>query len=495
MQSQIWRSIGRWLLALVVCVTSLAPAVLVLELSPELDRQLIRSIDAPGFHPPMDVALFLVGLLTVFAVLCLWIFPSALAVGFALRAPLNSRFRWGLTMCVMLTCGYVWLVNSPGAAVASKAVAATVSILVLSSLILSQRRESKPNVQFLAVALGAIMLTLPAWISWFAAEPEAPEAQKLWSVALQENAWQGMNTGSAYNSRRQVVFVGSRLLVSFDAGSAPYKGTQPMSNYRLLSLDVQTGATLNSQAFTGKWGYMPLLYSTNDGRAILQGVSLKSLNSDLTDAGSSFTPDRGRVGQMSADGSTMVWETSPGSTLLDAQTLKPLPQRLDESVPTSVGKHAVLTDNIYWYGRYPKDHAFVTLADETGEHLIFHGQCGGRPEFLTDEKILLAGCRKIRIIDTHGKLLHENETRGGDPSFAGVSQDGKRFAIEFSDTRGDPPIPLYDHFVIYDTETARAIATFRIADLPAYNSWSAISPDGKLFAAGNPNNLSLYRLP
>jgi hypothetical protein len=65
----------------------------------------------------------------------------------------------------------------------------------------------------------------------------------------------------------------------------------------------------------------------------------------------------------------------------------------------------------------------------------------------------------------------------------------------FSEVRGDPPSPLYDHFVIYDTETALPVAIVRISDLPEYNSWAALSPDGRLFAAGSPNDLSLHRIP
>jgi hypothetical protein len=42
---------------------------------------------------------------------------------------------------------------------------------------------------------------------------------------------------------------------------------------------------------------------------------------------------------------------------------------------------------------------------------------------------------------------------------------------------------VYDHFVIYDTETAKAIAITRIVDLPEYYLWAALSFDGNLFAA------------
>jgi hypothetical protein len=495
MSSVVWIRLGRWLLALVACILSFLPAVIFLELSPVLDKKLIRSAEALGFHLPVEIFLSLVGLLTIFVALSLWILPSALAIGFALRAPVKSRVLRGVTLCLLLTCAYLWWVNAPGAVIASRVVAVAVSILLVSAAVFSLLRGRITNLEFVAIAVSFALLTVPAWIALFLAPPEPPSAQKLWSVVLQRKAWQGMNTGSAFNSRRQVVFAGERLVVSFDSGPAPYEGKQPMSNFRLLSLDVQTGSVLNSKQFVGHWGYMPLLFATNDGRAILQHESLKSLNPDLTDAGAQFMPDRGRVDQMSSDGSVMAWETAPGTTLLDSRLLTPLPQHLDESAPTSVSKRAVLTDNMRWYGEYPDDHAFVTLTDESGKHLIFHDKCGGRPDFLTNEKVLIVGCRKARIIDIHGKFLHETKTPGGVPTFAGVSQDGSRFAVEFSEVRGDPPMPLYDHFVIYDTETSKPIAIVRIADLPEYNSWSAFSSDGHLFAAGSPNNLSLYRVP
>jgi hypothetical protein len=114
---------------------------------------------------------------------------------------------------------------------------------------------------------------------------------------------------------------------------------------------------------------------------------------------------------------------------------------------------------------------------------------------LSDERVFLAGCGKIRIIDLTGRVLHEITILEGRPTFAGVSLDGSDLALEFSEVRGDPPSPLYDHFVIYDPETALPVAIVRISDLPEYNSWAALSLDGRLFAAGSPNNLRLYRIP
>jgi hypothetical protein len=111
--------------------------------------------------------------------------------------------------------------------------------------------------------------------------------------------------------------------------------------------------------------------------------------------------------------------------------LAALPQHLDESVPTSVSAHAVITDSSYWYKDYPNDHAFVTITDEDGKRLLFHGDCGGRPEFLSNERVFLAGCGKIRIIDLTGRVLHEITILEGRPTCAGVSLDGCHFALEF----------------------------------------------------------------
>ena len=491
-----WRALERWSLAIATCVLCILPALIFLEISRYLDSQFIRSVDALGIHAPPEICLSLAGLLTVFVAICLWILPSSLAVGFALRASFGSRIQWGLTPCLLVTCAFLWWAGAPGVIAVSKIVAVSVALLLVSGIVLSLVRRRATKLQALTMALTAVLLTVPCWIALSLSPGEPPEAQRLWSTVLQRSFWQGMNTGSAYNARRQVVFAGDRLLVSFDAGSAPDDGKQPMSNYRLLSLDLLTGTVVNLKEFTGNWADIPLLYATNDGHAIfIHHGALKSLNPDLGDSGPRFDMGRGRIGHISPDGSTLVWETRPGSTLLDSHTLTPLPQNLDESVPTSVSKRAVLTDNIYWVKDFPNDHAFVTLTDETGKHLLFHGSCGGRPEFLSSEKVLVAGCGKIRIIDVHGKVLREVETLEGTPTFAGVSQDGTRFALEFSVVRGDPPMPLYDHFVIYDAETAKAISIVRIADLPEYYSWSALSPDGHLFAAGSPNNLSLYKLP
>ena len=189
----------------------------------------------------------------------------------------------------------------------------------------------------------------------------------------------------------------------------------------------------------------------------------------------------------------MTWETFPGIALIDTSTLAVSPAHIDASIADSVSHDPILTNNIYWVKKYPTDHGFVTKIDSDGEHLIFHGDCAGFPQFLGDQRIFLAGCGKIRILDTTGKILREIALFG-DPRFAGVSQNSKRFAVVVSESQGDPAIVIYEHFFIFDTETARPVTMIRSGSLPALQSWSAFSADGNLFAAGTPEQMTLYQL-
>jgi hypothetical protein len=320
------------------------------------------------------------------------------------------------------------------------------------------------------------------------------EPRKVWSVVLQEGTWQAMNTGSEFEATRQVAFAGDRVVVVFDAGNAPYQNKQPMSRYRVLSLDKATGVVMNQTEFVGHWGSMPFLLGTSDAHLILENGGLQLLKPNLEPAGILFAIDRGRVTTISPDGTTLAWETSPGTTLIDANKLKPL-AALPESAPTSVSRQAVLTDNHSWPRNYPNDHAFITRTDANGSKLIFHGVCGSRPQFLASDRILSVGCGWIRILDNNGGVVATRRDSEDAYTFAGVNQSGPRFALQASDARGDPPSLLYERFYIYDVSSATPIASVPVSDLPERQSWSAFSPDGRFFAVGNPNRLSLYELP
>ena len=102
--------------------------------------------------------------------------------------------------------------------------------------------------------------------------------------------------------------------------------------------------------------------------------------------------------------------------------------------------------------------------------------------------------KHFQVVDNKGHVLSGgNLVEWG--SFAGASIDGRRFAVESSYTEGDPNFVVYEYFTIYDSASGNAVATIPIKNLPDRQSWSAFSPNGHYFVAGNPNKLTLYELP
>ena len=351
------------------------------------------------------------------------------------------------------------------------------------------------RIRLIANVLAFMLLTVPCWVAMAQSARALRRAKKIWSVVLSSGTWEAMNTSSGFGATRQLVFAGDRILAVFDAGLQSYEGNQPMTRYKLVSLDLKTGEVRNSKEFAGRWGAMPYLFAASDGHAILETTSLTKLNPDLSEAGPVLALDRGSANLMSPDGSTMAWETFPGTVLLDSSSLKPVGRLTQASALTAVRGKAVLTDNIHWIDDFPTESSFVTMIDEGGQHLLFHGDCGSRPEFLSEARVMLVSCGKIKIMDIQGKPLAEGAPDGSPAAFAGVSQNGRRFALEYSGERGDPSYLLYEYFIVYDSQTAAAVAKISMTDLPARQSWSAFSPDGAYFAAGSPKRLSLFRLP
>jgi len=121
----------------------------------------------------------------------------------------------------------------------------------------------------------------------------------------------------------------------------------------------------------------------------------------------------GRVQNVSPDGSALGNAPSPGFELVDARTLKVTQLTASPAVDTSVSSKGFVTDNVHWTSDYPKDLGFITYTDATGAHLLYHGKCGGRPQFLTDDLVLEPGCESPLIVDTHGQLIRILPVKGG----------------------------------------------------------------------------------
>jgi hypothetical protein len=299
-------------------------------------------------------------------------------------------------------------------------------------------------------------------------------------------------TRSIFSATRSVGFAGDRIVLASMTGMRKVEGAQaPASAYLLLSLDRQTGEVKDTKEITA-FGSLPV-FATNDEHIIVAGRSLLRLTPDLKEAGSfdyhSTGHKFGNIENISPDGSLLGNTTSPGFEFISAQTLTATELTTSPSVATSVNSKGFLTDNIHWIRDYPKDLGFVTYTDASGQHLLYHGKCGGRPQFLTDILILEPGCKSPLIIDTNGNRVRTLNLTGAF-SFAGVSQNGKRFALQVGS-----PSAKKERFVIYSVETGEALTEVSPDEPGEEQSWTAFSPDGSLFVVGSPLKLTLYRVP
>lgn len=298
-------------------------------------------------------------------------------------------------------------------------------------------------------------------------------------------------TSSIFTATRGVVFAGDRIVLISKVGMRQVPGhNTPAHVYKLLSLDIKTGKVKDTREITA-FRDVPI-FAANDAHVIVAGYTVLRLTPDLKDAGV-FDYDTdghgfGSVESISPDGSTLGNATNPGFEFIDAGSLKTT--RLTDApvVATSVSSKGYVTDNVHWTGKYPNDLGFVTYRDASGDHLLYHGSCGGRPQFLTDELILEPGCKNPLIIDTRGNVVKVLSADGGF-SFAGVAQNGERFALQL--TASD----AHEQFVIFSVKTGERIAYVKPDRDGEAQSWTAFSPDGSMFVVGSPSKLTLYRLP
>ena len=298
-------------------------------------------------------------------------------------------------------------------------------------------------------------------------------------------------TSSIFTATRGVIFAGDRIVLISKVGLRQVPGHNvPAHVYKLLSLDLKTGQVKDTREITA-FRDVPI-FATNDAHVIVAGHTVLRLTPDLKDAGV-FDYDAdgygsGSVESISPDGSTLGNATSPGYELIDSRSLKATQLTEKPAYATSVSSQAFVTDNVHWTGQYPNDPGFVTYTDPAGDHLLYHGSCGGRPQFLTNDLVLEPGCKNPLIIDTHGNVVKVLSVNGGF-SYAGVSQNGERFALQLKASGG------HETFVIFSVKTGERVAEVKPDRDGEAQSWTAFSPDGSMFVVGSPLKLTLYRLP
>lgn len=482
------RAFGWWLLVLAVLAASTITAYFAFWLSIAFDQATLPLVASAHFNFPPSDLLHVTDLISMLLVIGIWIVPTAWAVGFAMRARTAIALLWGLSISLLLTAVFLCYMTHPF----SRAFGIAAGVAAICGIVLLVIRKLPARAILLVEVASLLLLLAPSLIVLASAQRQPPSARKIWSVVLQKGTWLAMNTDD-FGATRQLTFAGDRIIAVFDAGSAGYQGKEPMSKYRVLSLDRDTGAIQDQIEFTGPWGAMPYVFGTSRSKVVLIAFGpAEVLNPDLSKTGIELNY-KGRIDQISPDGSRLGWETFPGMTLLSTDTLQPI-AKLSESSPGSISQSAALSAEVRWDQSRSGETYTVEKVGEKARRFMFPGDCGFPGQFLTADRLLITGCGKIYILDTLGDIVIEKKT-AETGKFAGVSQNQKRFALEFNDERGDPEVLLYEQFVIYDSATAAPVASVLMDSLPKRQSWSAFSPDGRYFAVGNPNKLTLYSIP
>jgi hypothetical protein len=304
------------------------------------------------------------------------------------------------------------------------------TIIVLSAVVFSFFKLNFFRTLTIVNSISILLLFGPSILALSRNTRAASQPKELWSTTLQQEQWQDMNTGSEHASRRQLVFAGDRVIAVFDAGfepSEPSRDKWPLSAYRLISLDLKTGAKLKEITIAGRWGSMPYIYATQEDFINVQSNPPRTLDQDLV-------------------------------PVTDASVTTPTNRTTKQQLPECESANC------------------------------------NPPTYNLGKNVVQLRQNHFQVVDSSGHVLNGgNLVEGG--AFAGASADGRCFAIQSSYTEGDPDFVVYEYFTVYDAATGKALAIVQTKNLPARQSWSAFSSNGRYFAAGNPSKLTLYELP
>ena len=483
-----WGSVLRWALVMPVVLASTfvvfffsvcGISLLIEESAFEVVEWLRMATVPAAILRTVDRALFLGAMLV-------WVVPLALTVGFAPRARWLSRWQWGLVASLVLTSCFWWFSAWQRGDKAMLWALGVAGCILAAEVVVWIGRFLRRSVAIWGLLAASLILWAPDMYRLAAEGVAVP--RPVWSVVLEKGGWELTRPGTEFEAPPAKMAIAGNRVAMFDAG---------LSGYRLLSLDLKTGDVRNQMEFVVPLGAEPSLFGTSDGHLLLDDGKLRLLTPDLKEVGEPLEPEKGRVVDISPDGSTLGWEVEGGVKLLDAatfQTLATLPKmELSALSPGSVSREAAVTNNLTEVRGYPGQ-TFVIRADAHGTRPIFHDRCGMPPHFLAEDRILLDGCGEIRILNGRGEIIAQRRDVEDAYAFAGVSRNGARFALKASEERGDSPEMIYERIYVYDTKALGPVAAIAVT-VPGRRLWTAFSGDGRYFAVGDPDRMSLYEIP
>ncbi len=441
--------------------------------------------DRLGLRTPELVQVLTEGvLLSAAALSCM---PLAFAIGFVVRSKVRVSFLIACLLGGLCGAAVSWNSNS----VYARPAAAAAAVVFLGGVTFLLRQEKLYPVS-ITVAVGYLVLLGPASFTLTSAPAPPASARKMWTAHLEKYGFG--QTSSEYTAARSIAFVGDRLAVRLTD--------------RIVALDLKSGSVAAQVPLTFNRYVEPPLFRTYTG-ALLTVASDRFLLLDeyLQIVHSSPLYPSGRLQNISTDGRAVAWEAwtpvkgtridpdeqpilPPGLSVLDTTTLQPN-QHFREPGPF----FSISADELLETRPDPKNAQATEflLVTPSGARVVTI-TCGeGR--LLTSTRILIVGCGELHVMDAEGRTLAQARLPRANWQFGGIAEDGSRFALVRSQSIGDPSRTLFEHFVVFNTADCRPVALIRSEHLPERISWSAMSPDGTLFAAGSPTAVSLYRLP
>jgi len=325
-------------------------------------------------------------------------------------------------------------------------------------------------------------------------ETKIPPAQILWTVQLDASDALPLQEATVFASQHGAAIVGDRAVAIYPSQPEISRGGHPVINYRMVSLDLASGKVKGDKQVEGQ--SIPYLFATDDGHIDYGRLALIRINPDLSETGDKFNQAEGRITGNSPDGSALAYWSKQGTEIVSADTFAVSGGPIRGPEPAAVSKSTLLIDDMRWAGEFPQDISFVALLDRGRPHLLYHGKCGGHPEFLSDDKFIFIGCGKATIMDTAGRVVKEIPLVGGHVWFAGVSRDGSRFALGTSEyPASDPSFEAGALITVFDAASYEPRATVPTEPGSGKRPWSAFAQDGHLFLCGDPGKLALYRIP
>lgn len=349
------------------------------------------------------------------------------------------------------------------------------------------------------------------WLSFAVVGAAQSQQAPAWKIDLLHNppAQQFGSLIQPFERALQLIFIDNdTLLLAYKPAVKDYKpGTEPLWGGVLI--DVPSGMLRPPQR--GWSGKPPLLFGTAGANLLVSTMVSKTKELQLDPIGKSHARESrwwpqpcDEADKISPDGRTVAvyryrFRPNPPEVMfLDSETFADTGKRFNGFVSS------MSNDAIVWRDRSGPVINPIFVQDTRGTRELYRPDCTDEmPFFVDDYRVLIAGCKRFRVVDLAGKLLYQETfspqtTKGWvTVDFEGAARNGSRFAVSANTWESaDPPIVIKQQIAVYDVASGKPVLTIQPEDrepIVVPGLW-ALSPDGSLLANVTRAIVRLYRV-